>query len=82
MSKKLSVGTVAGKPNPYRQANEQMLASSFFLYKLSGREAQSREQISRRQVRTSGGSRGRQANVDEELKYFARSKISSFSQLQ
>jgi hypothetical protein len=39
MVKKLSVGTVAGKPNPYRQANKKMLASSFFLYRLGGQES-------------------------------------------
>lgn len=78
------MGTVAGsKANPYRAGNDKMLASSFFLYKLTAREGtQCRgEGTSRRQVRTSGGSRGRQTGLDEELKYFARSKISSFSQL-
>jgi hypothetical protein len=64
MVKKMSVGTVAAKPNPYKQGND--LASSFYLYKIHGQDSQkSREHINRRQVRTSGGSRGKQANVDE-----------------
>jgi hypothetical protein len=52
------------------------MSSSFFLYKIHGGE-----QGSRRQARTSGGSRGHQSHIDEELKYFARSKIGSYSQL-
>jgi hypothetical protein len=36
MAKKMSVGTVAGKLNPYKISNEKMLSSSFFLYKMQG----------------------------------------------
>lgn len=62
MTKKLSVGTVANKPNPYKQD----MSSSFYLYKIHGQDSQkSKEHINRRQVRTSGGTRGKAANVDE-----------------
>lgn len=64
--KKMSVGTVANKANPYKPNPERMLNSSFFLYKIHGQESQTgREQLNRRQIRTSGGSRGKQRNIDE-----------------
>ncbi len=40
------------------------MTSSFFLYKIHGQE-KNKEHINRRQVRTSGGSRGKNANIDE-----------------
>ncbi len=59
MTKKMSSGTVAGKN---KQVND--LASSFFLYKINGQE-KNKEHMTQRQVRTSGGSRGKNTNIDE-----------------
>ncbi len=64
MVKKMSVGTVANKANPYKSNPERMLNSSFFLYKIHGQDNQSGRELNRRQIRTSGGSRGKQRNID------------------
>ena len=56
------------------------MSSSFFLYKIHGEEGR-REMLGARQTRTSGGSRNRPSQIEEELKYFARSKMGSFTEL-
>ena len=82
--KKMSVGTVrgGGGKSEMNKPNQKSMSSSFFLYKIHADEAQrNRDAIQKRQTRTSGGSRGRPSQIEEELKYFARSKIGSFSDL-
>ena len=78
----MSAGTVRGKSELSKQqpCNPKSMSSSFFLYKIHGEEAR-KEVIGMRQTRTSGGSRSKAHNIEEELKYFARSKIGSFSEL-
>jgi hypothetical protein len=77
--KKMSVGTVRGKSEMGRPQPKSM-SSSFFLYKLQEDGAQ-REGPLVRQTRTSGSSRSRPAQIEEELRYFARNKMGSFTEL-
>ena len=88
MVKKMSAGTVRGKSELSRPKqnsqksmpnNQKSMSSSFFLYKIHGEEA---KREGARQTRTSGGNRSRPSQMEEELKYFARSKIGSFTELQ
>ena len=75
LNKKMSVGTVGAKSEFKKTSAENSMSASFFLYKIHGEQG-------KRQSRTSGGTRANKSQIDEELKYFARSKIGSYSQLQ
>ena len=82
LSKKMSVGTVLSKANPYQIMNDKAMSSSFFVYKMNQSRGKS-SQTSRRQIQSSGGTRAkwRDPSMDEELKYFTRNKIGSYTQL-
>ena len=59
-----------GKANPYQIMNDKAMSSSFFVYKMGqsrGREQAQTAQSQRRQIKSSGGTRGRwkESSMDE-----------------